>query len=202
MNEYEPIVYSLFKFSSLKTQLRHKIVNTWNSTFGKCYNGPLNYSKRLEKCFHELNNDSSIILLNTTATLITNTEKDKKLAISLPGFHNCENIIVNTQAQLTALSPTLAIENKNLMNDCNKENSPMLISNDTSMSTSSSVPIVQLIQSSKKKELELMLTDDDTNESMEAVVVKPLVLPKTAKLSNFVFSPVNSSTQSFLKALI
>ena len=38
-----------------------------------------------------------------------------------------------------------------------------------------------------------MLTDDDTNESMEAVVVKPLVSPKTAKLSNFVFSPVNSS---------
>ena len=192
LNEYEPIVYSLFKFSSLKTQLRHKIVNTWNSTFGKCHNEPLNYSKRLEKCFHELNNDSSIILLNTTATLINNTEKDKKLAISLPGFHNCENIIVNTQTNLTPSNE----KEDNLVNDeNNKENSP-LITNDTSMSASSSVPIVQLIYNSKKREMELKINDDNENIDSPIIINKQISSPSNStKLSNFVFSPANSANR-------
>ena len=191
LNDYEPIVYSLFRYSSLKTQLRHKIVNTWNSTFGKCFNEPLCYSKRLEKCFHELNNDSSIILLNTTATLTHNTEKDKKLAISLPGFHNCENIMVNTQANLAAVSPPITVERVIKSDQSNKENSPLICSNDTSLSASSSVPIVQLIQSNKKKDLELILTDDDTDDGFENNKIQKS--PSTnAKLANFVFSPANS----------
>ncbi len=134
LNEYEPIFYSLFKFSSLKTQLRHKIVNTWNSTFRKCHNEQLSYSKRLDECIHELNNDSSIFLLNTNAALINNTEKDKKLAISLPGLHNCENIIFNTQIHSTPSNE----KSKNQLNeDDNKVNSSLIASNEPPMSASS-----------------------------------------------------------------
>jgi hypothetical protein len=188
LSSYEPIIYSLFKYSNLKPQLRPKIVNTWNLTFGKCINESLCYSKRLEKCFYELNNDSSIILLNTTATLTNNNDnKEKKLAISLPGFHNCENIIANAAA-----SPTIVIEKAKLVDRNNKENSP-IITNDASLSVSSSVPIVQLIQTGKKRELELILTDDDTGDSDIMKNVKQITSPTNTKPGNFVFSPAGSA---------
>jgi energy-coupling factor transporter transmembrane protein EcfT len=45
--------------------------------FGKCHYEPLKYSKRLEKCFHELNNDSSIYSYFISIVIFINDNYEK-----------------------------------------------------------------------------------------------------------------------------